>query len=96
MLGVKKILGDPVLVPIVVAEIELARNYVVLHSNHAFKEFECASVGFYFHRKSFMVEVKKIMENCVDFSTRPIGCLSQSACLKSQSKSTTKDRRSSI
>ena len=72
VLGVKKILGDPVLVPIVVAEIELARNYVVLHSNHAFKEFECASVGFYFHRKSFMVEVKKIMENCVDFSTRPI------------------------
>ena len=41
MLGVKKILGDPVLVPIVVAEIELARNYVVLRSDHAFKEFEC-------------------------------------------------------
>ena len=59
------------LVPIVVAEIELARNYVVLHSDHAFKEFDCASVGFYFHRKSFMVEVKKIVENCVDFSTRP-------------------------
>jgi hypothetical protein len=73
VLDVKKILGDPVLVPIVVAEIELARNYVVLHSNHAFKEFECASVGFYFHRESFMVEVKEIMENCMDFSTRPIG-----------------------
>jgi hypothetical protein len=73
VLGVKKVLGDPVLVPIVVAEIELARNYIVLHSDHAFKEFECASAGFYFHRKSFMVEMKNIMENCVDFSTRPIG-----------------------
>ena len=69
VLGVKKVLGDPVLVPIVVAEIELARNYVVLHSDHAFKEFECASVGFYFHRKSFMVEVKKIMENCILYFT---------------------------
>jgi hypothetical protein len=47
VLGVKKILGDPVLVPIVVAEIELARNYVVLRSDHAFKEFECAIAGVY-------------------------------------------------
>jgi hypothetical protein len=96
VLGVKEVLGVPVLVPIVVTEIELARTYIVLHSDHAFKEFECASVGFYFHGKLFMVEMKKIMENCMDFSTGPIRCFSQSVCLKSQSKSTTKDRRSSI
>jgi len=75
VLSVEKLLNDSVLFLVVITEIELAGNNIILHSNHRFKEFECARMRFDFHCESLVVEMKKIVENCMNLSAGSVRVL---------------------
>ena len=68
VLSIELLLNHLVLFLVVITEIELAGNNIILHSNHRFKEFECARMRFDFHCESLVVEMKKIIENCMNLS----------------------------
>ena len=76
VLSIEKLLNDSVLFLVVITEIELAGNNIILHSNHRFKEFECARMRLDFHCESLVVEkMKKIIENCMNLSAGSVRVL---------------------